>query len=293
MDACAVAKHMEQKESVTSPVSANGRKKGKRNMHIDSTIKVCEICGAESTVKHVAFRRRFKQTLCDKHFEQMRKYGKITNSSPRGCFDKNDFKIVGDLVYMSLYDRQERLVGETVFDLQFLDDVMRRKWRPVKKANKLYVATISDTPGRTHDYLHRFVAELSGMELGDKTIDHIDGDSLNNRIQNLRLLTTQEQKLNLGPRSDGKIQVRGVSYSKRDNNYVVDMIVRGERFYCKRFKTIEEAAYARFVFERELIADYSLVRSMPFVSPYIDRLPESTKIEIEKYVKSIIERHKT
>ena len=116
---------------------------------------------------------------------------------------------------------------------------------------------------------------------------------MNNCLSNLRLATAQEQKLNLGPKRGSNVNVRGVSYSKQDNTYVVDMRARGFRYYCRHFQTVEEAVFARYIFERELIGEYSLVQSTRYMNPYIERLSSEKKTEIEPYILSIIERKKS
>ena len=116
---------------------------------------------------------------------------------------------------------------------------------------------------------------------------------MNNCLSNLRLATVQEQKLNLGPKRGGNVNVRGVSYNKQDNTYVIDMIVRGTRYYCRHFQTVEEAVFARYIFERELIGEYSLTQSMRYMKPYIERLSPEKKAEIEPYIISLIERKRS
>ena len=116
---------------------------------------------------------------------------------------------------------------------------------------------------------------------------------MNNCLSNLRLATAQEQKLNLGPKRGGRVNVRGVSYNKQDNTYIVDMRVRGLRYYCRHFQTVEEAVFARYIFERELIGEYSLVQSTRYMNPYIERLTPEKKAEIEPYIISLIERKRT
>lgn len=249
----------------------------------------CEVCGVTNETKNVTYRKRFDSILCDKHYCQMKCYGRITNPSSRSCFDKNEYRIDGDIVYMDLYNRQEEVVCVVRFDRRFLPYIKDRKWRPVWKTCKYYAVTIgSQESGLSHEYMHRIIAQLGGLNIDGLEVDHIDGDSMNNLLSNLRPATAQEQKLNMKPKSDGKIPVRGVSYNKKENKYTVDFRAKGKRYYSKQFDTPEEAAYARYVYERELIGDYSLKQSLQFLNPYISRLSDSEKQVIERYVLSRI-----
>ncbi len=127
----------------------------------------CEVCGVEDGVKKVFYRKPFGQYLCDKHNCQMQTKGRITNPSPRGCFDKNDYVVKDHVVYMNLYNRQEEVVCVVKFDERFLDDLKDRKWRPIWKTNKYYAITIgSPESGLSHEYMHRIIAKLAGMDLG-------------------------------------------------------------------------------------------------------------------------------
>lgn len=249
-------------------------------------ILVCDVCGITSKEKAVHYRRKYDRVLCDKHSSQLKVKGMITDPSPRGCFDPNEYEIKDNVVYMKLYNRQQEVIGITMFDVIYLDYIKQFVWRPVCKSyNKYYAATIGrPESGLSHEYMHRMIMELAGIDMGDYEVDHINSNSLDNRLENLRLLSTQEQKWNMKPQHQGKIPVRGVSFSTRDNDYHLDFRMGNVRFYTKHWETAEEAAYARYIFERELSGQLSLNQSMQYLQPYIERLDESKKLEIEKYV---------
>lgn len=64
---------------------------------------------------------------------------------------------------------------------------MKRQWRTSKKRNKVYV--VSGSKKNTPVYLHDFV--YPKLKKHKEEIDHIDGDSLNNRKSNLRKVSRQ------------------------------------------------------------------------------------------------------
>lgn len=172
-----------------------------------------------------------------------------------------DSKIVSCYIDIEDYDRAKQIV-----------------WRISKKRNKFYVISGSYKK-HTMRYMHEFVygERPSGME-----IDHIDGNSLNNRRNNLRIVTRQCNIDNQrATRIDNQIGIRGVSYSNRDKNYRVDFNYHGRRFYTHSWKTIEEAVWCRYCFEDYF--ELPSIKSNPLASQYYT-LSEERCEEIHQYV---------
>jgi hypothetical protein len=74
-------------------------------------------------------------------------------------------------------------------------------------------------------------------------IDHIDGVTLDNRISNLRLATSQQQRFNRHGHRDSLSGIIGVS--PHGSGYVARIAANGRHIYLGKFPTIEEAAEAR------------------------------------------------
>jgi hypothetical protein len=74
-------------------------------------------------------------------------------------------------------------------------------------------------------------------------IDHINGDSLDNRWCNLRECFDYENKQNLTLRSDSSTKVQGVYFHKKrtKNPYESRIRLRGKSYHLGMFKTSEEA----------------------------------------------------
>lgn len=119
-------------------------------------------------------------------------------------------------------------------------------WRIVQKRQKYYVLSGSNKKG-TDIYLHNlFLPKKEGKE-----VDHIDGNSLNNRKSNLRYTSRQENVDNvIATRIDNQIGIRGICYNKKSHLYQVDFSYHKKRYYFKPWKTIEEAIYCRYCCER-------------------------------------------
>jgi hypothetical protein len=97
-----------------------------------------------------------------------------------------------------------------------------------------------------HFYVHRLVwFILTGKEIPDDLfIDHIDGDRLNNHIENLRLATSLENQYNKYRQTNGTSSYKGVWYDAVKNCWKASIRLRDKRHYIGQFETELEAAIA-------------------------------------------------
>lgn len=88
--------------------------------------------------------------------------------------------------------------------------------------------------------LHRFlVGSPEGMQ-----VDHINGDRLDNRRENLRVCTAAENRRNITKISSNTSGFRGVSFAKREQNWEAYLWVNNKKVHLGRHATAEEAARA-------------------------------------------------
>lgn len=170
-------------------------------------------------------------------------------------------------------------------DADAYDRVSKRTWRISMKKNKAYVVSGS---ARKHTmvYLHSMIFGVvpDGME-----IDHIDGNSLNNRIGNLRAVTHQENVDNIkAARIDNQIGIRGITYNHNSKKYKVDFYYHGSRYYTKEWDTIDEAVWCRVCFEDHF--GLGMARSNPLVCQYLN-VEDDKRHYIHNYVSEQILRN--
>ena len=72
-------------------------------------------------------------------------------------------------------------------------------------------------------------------------VDHIDGNSLNNKISNLRPATRSEQLCNTGLRKTSKSGVKGVSWDSGRNKWTVIVTKNKQTMFRDRFDDLELA----------------------------------------------------
>jgi hypothetical protein len=97
------------------------------------------------------------------------------------------------------------------------------------------------------DFLaHRIIYYLHyGVWPGDFQVDHIDGDKLNNKPENLRLVTNkQNQKSYNKPTKGASSKYRGVCWDKSRNKYVAQIVHNKKVINLGRFTCEKEAALA-------------------------------------------------
>ena len=88
-------------------------------------------------------------------------------------------------------------------------------------------------------------------------VDHINGDSTDNRIANLRIATNSQNSMNRGLRRDNTSGVKGVSWSKKMRKWLVHIAVDGRLMHIGLFDTIEEAKAARIEVAKRLHGEFA------------------------------------
>ena len=213
----------------------------------------------------------------------------MVNNTPKRCMycsnignhfnvetTRNSWLVDGDVAYCNI----EYNGGTIQFSIDAADYNRTKDltWRVSKKKNKYYIISGSKKKNNM-EYLHSFIL---GEKEDGKEIDHIDGNSLNNRKSNLRLVSHIENIHNIRAcRIDNQIGIRGISYDKRSHLYVVDLSHNNVRFYVKPWKTIEEAVWCRYAFEEYF--NLPMLKCNPEFAKY-QNINEETKMSIKEYV---------
>lgn len=105
--------------------------------------------------------------------------------------------------------------------------------------------------------VHRIVyALVHGFDPGDKHIDHVDGNGLNNNPVNIRLATQAENMRNRGSQRNNTSGKVGVTWHKRARKWAAQIRVNGQHKSLGYFTCIDEAASAYNYAARQLYGEF-------------------------------------
>ncbi len=130
------------------------------------------------------------------------------------------------------------------------DRVCQYRWCAVLNGKHWYAKHASRTSGKyVNVYLHKFILGLPASQL----VDHVNGDGLDCRRENLRPATPADNCRNSRMPSTNTTGFKGVCFFK--GRYVAKA---GGR-YLGRYRSAEEAARVYDAKARELFGDFALL----------------------------------
>lgn len=91
---------------------------------------------------------------------------------------------------------------------------------------------------------HLIAWYLTYGEWAPGKVDHIDGDPTNNRLDNLRVATSEQNSHNMRKLTTRQTssQYKGVSYHKRNGKWIARIVYQGKKRHLGTYTTEEEAA---------------------------------------------------
>jgi hypothetical protein len=127
---------------------------------------------------------------------------------------------------------------------------MPQRWRTRYAEAEAFTA--SDSRGYHHGsingttlWAHRVAYAIYSSEWPTHQIDHLNGAKYDNRIENLRAVTSQENNRNASMRSDNSSGVTGVCWNKNREKWQANISLGGRNKNLGLFDTIDAASSAR------------------------------------------------
>ena len=161
-------------------------------------------------------------------------------------------------------------------DRKWFESVSDRSWNSWngKNAGKIAGCVYSDGYRRIRidnkDYLaHRLAWLYIYGEWPQNHIDHINHQTDNNRIENLRDVTQSQNQWNGSDRT-GTSQYKGVSWAKHANKWVAHITINGKKKHLGLFIIEEDAAKA---YDRAALQHFGIYANLNF--PIEDYLEEA------------------
>lgn len=155
---------------------------------------------------------------------------------------KNNYRIDGNIVYIEL-NRKDGSKLETLIDLEDFEKVneFTRTWSAnYRKDIDNFYCQIHSQLNSGKETLKRLHRIIMGVDDPKIKVDHIYHNTLDNRKENLRLVTNQENSFN-------SKDAKGYYWHKRDKKWAAYIGINGKNIFLGGYNTEEEArnAYLR------------------------------------------------
>lgn len=153
------------------------------------------------------------------------------------------------------YGKHEILIDRE--DFSFLKQYKWHLWKG-RTCNTLYARTNIKKPNnkRTVEYMHRIIMEYRKFDIREKSIDHIDGNGLNNIKRNLRTCTNKQNQQNRFSRK-GRSKYKGIYYHKHSKKWMVRVKYNGKVKFLGYFDNEIEAAKIYDNHAKELFGEFA------------------------------------
>lgn len=205
--------------------------------------EVCTVCGKP-------FSSHFNGLpYCNTHYLRM-----YLNGSPdlKGRKRTNTYKTIGDITEVTTSSGRKFII-----DTADLETVSKHSWCFDKRSLGYLVANINHKVVSLHRYL---LNPPKGM-----VVDHINGDTSDNRRSNLRICTQKENARNCRVSYNNRFGHLGIAQTK-SGKYRVQITVDRHTINCGLFDDFDEAVRVRHVAEECYFGDFSQHKSRTQIS---------------------------
>lgn len=227
--------------------------------HDGKTYYRCSVCGRQLFRKI----KSHGKVYCNKHYNQVKRYGHAIDTNPRTTFDKNEIIVDGKIARVKLYDAQCNHITTAIIDSEDVNKIRYTKW---KLSSSGYAANTPKFSG-SNKHMHR---EILGT---DQFVDHINHNTLDNRKSNLRIVTKAQNMMNSN--------FKGVS--PNGCKWYAHIKINQKMLNLGKYLDEEEALYARWYAEQVLFKEYAYPKPEP-------EILESRKSQIQEYVNRKVQR---
>lgn len=236
----------------------------------------CDICGRKLKKKN----RCFGYTLCSKHMHQYLKHGKFLDNIQRTNSDLNDFYIDGNDAVFNVYNQANVKVYSFRIDKEDIGKIRYHKWRISHKH------IVTGFGAENIRELSHILLDIPKEKDNETIVDHIDGDPQNNKKDNLRICTQQNNVWNKAFMSGNTPGFIGVSYDKKRDRFMPEIHTESKRYHLGRYKTLKEAVYVRYYAEGMLFGEFCNEEEHMKKYLFSRDLDEDRKIELIQYIKN-------
>jgi hypothetical protein len=197
----------------------------------------CIECGSNKRVE----KWKNEIPLCKKHYLQLMRHGKVMK---RTKYDANEIYIYTNHAEIGLYNRDCEEIARAIISLNKIAVAKKYKWSLDKNGY------VSDSTNNV--LLHRVLMNASKTDI----IDHINGNTLDCRDENLRICNKSQNAMNSKMFSTNTSGIKGVSFDKSKMKWVAYIRVNDRNIYLGGYDIKEDAAKARSEAEQKYFKGY-------------------------------------
>lgn len=240
----------------------------------------CCVCGENGKCTWVD-----GKDYCRKHYLQMSRHGKILEHT---IFDRNIYIDHEEDGYCEciMVNKNFEEVGRTLIDLDKKELVSKYKVFMRTSSKKKYA--MINLPGGQKLLLHRFLCGFKDSDYTpDQCVDHINGNSLDNRSENLRVCHHKDNMKNL---KKGEKHVCGVCWLRENEKWSARISSKYQTIHLGNYDNFEEAVYARIKAEKEICDEYGSNAEYYYILDFenpLDEIKNIGFIEPEKKYREI------
>ena len=228
-------------------------------------VKICLVKDCE--------RKHYAKGYCSKHYWHIWYFGYIKE---RTILHSNEFVVDGDICFISLYNGKSEKIAEAVIDAEDYEKCKPYKWCGDKNKNgNIYV--VNKVVGTLAPFIINFKSTTKMV------VDHKDGNTLDNRKQNLQIITNQQNIWKQKKQKCNTSGYRGVFWNSWHHKWMTSIRYNGKSQHLGYFFNKGEAAYAYNEKAMELFGEFAVLNKV-FQSEYKmpNRLFKTRKFNITK-----------
>jgi hypothetical protein len=145
--------------------------------------------------------------------------------------------------------------GKTLVDDEDFDELNKHKWFSHKEGNTSYAWRHEKKGVRQYGKvkMHRQILNPKITE----SVDHINGNGLDNRRSNIRICTVQENQMNRQKHHNYSSGFKGVSFHRKNKKWRATINRDGKQISAGCYATEEEAAIAYNKKSFELFGEFA------------------------------------
>ena len=139
-----------------------------------------------------------------------------------------------------------------IVDDEDYEEASKYTWWYSKKGYA--VTTRRKSLGRKNISMHILIAG----KISEKVTDHINGNKLDNRRENLRHVTLSQNSQNQKPIREGtSSRYKGVHWHKKTNKWISKICIEGKRYHLGCYENERDAAWVYNVWAESFFGEYA------------------------------------